>query len=343
MEQKLWEIVLKNITYTNYNIEPFLKIKEKMIKINYNDYDYELIDKKNSNIDKSIIDDNDYISDNIKLYITNKINRLEVYYINNSKLYLYYENNYDKNIIDKLFKIFNLVTKYFNFNEKREIHIFLTPYRKKFYGDIDTIKKENINSGLTYVMDGKIIVYRLEELEKVFIHELIHSMKIDKGIKDINLDLNTDKDITLHETFTEIIAEIIYYIYLHLEYKINLKKIIDLEYKFSIFQSIKLLKIFDYDKIEDLLYKNDKKLYKDETNSIEYFILKTYIICNMDYFMNNFFENGYFKQPFNIELFEDFIRKLKVNKNFKENINKNFKNYAFINSNKMVLIDKLYK
>ena len=39
MEQKLWEIVLKNITYTNNNIEPFLKIKEKMIKINYNDYD----------------------------------------------------------------------------------------------------------------------------------------------------------------------------------------------------------------------------------------------------------------------------------------------------------------
>ena len=343
MEQKLWEIVLKNITYSNYNIEPFLKIKEKMIKINYNDYDYELIDKKNSNIDKSVINDNDYISDNIKLYITNKINRLEVYSINNSKLYLYYENNYDKNILDKLLKIFNLVTKYFNFNEEREFYIFLTPYRKKFYGNIETIKKENINSGLTYVIDGKIIVYRLEELEKVFIHELIHSMKIDKGIKDINLDFNTDKDITLHETFTEILAEIIYYIYLHLEYKINLKKIMDLEYKFSIFQSIKLLKIFDYDKIEDLLYKNDKKLYKDETNSIEYFILKTYIISNMDYFMNNFFYNGFLKLPLNVELFEDFIRKIKIDKNFKENINKNFKNCAFINSNKMVLIDKLYK
>ena len=90
MEQKLWEIVLKNITYTNYNIEPFLKIKENMIKINYNYYDYELIDKKNSNIDKSVIDHNDYISDNIKLYITNKINRLEIYNINNSKLYLYW-------------------------------------------------------------------------------------------------------------------------------------------------------------------------------------------------------------------------------------------------------------
>ena len=77
-------------------------------------------------------------------------------------------------------------------------------------------------------------MWRKEELKKVIIHELLHSLQIDKNIKPLSLNMNIQKSLNINETFIEIIAEILYYIYLNLEYNLNLSELVELEHKFSI-------------------------------------------------------------------------------------------------------------
>tara|TARA_B100001094_G_C18171016_1_gene795081 strand:- start:299 stop:1348 length:1050 start_codon:yes stop_codon:yes gene_type:complete len=346
MEKKiinLWNVVLKTLKVNYYNNNIYNEILDNLKKIDYKNVNY--IKKKIDNYDTSIIEENDYMDMDIKNYINNKLNKCDLYEIENKfNLYIYYGNIDISKIKNKLIFIIKLLSEYFDFKKNRDIHIFLTPFKKKFNNNLinnkSCIYKKNINSGLTYIIDGKIIIYRIEELEKVLIHEFIHSMKIDDNIKNIKTDLNINKELLLNETLTEILAEIFYYLYLNLEYKINLSKILNLELKFSTYQTIQLLKFFDYTKIEDLLFKNDKKKYKDYSNSIEYFIIKTSILYNIEEFINNFFDNGYLI-PVNHNKFEKFIRKTLYSSNFVNNINKNFNNVAFINSNKMVLYDNI--
>ena len=77
----------------------------------------------------------------------------------------------------------------------------------------------NINTGVTIACqeNGMIFLYRKEELIKVFIHEVIHSMCIDfakvsinnKIIKSLKEMFNIKSNFTVNESYTEFWANII--------------------------------------------------------------------------------------------------------------------------------------
>ena len=71
-----------------------------------------------------------------------------------------------------------------------------------------------INSGLRFSSDNTILVYRKEEAAKVIIHELIHAFELDTNVnvqfQNKNLIINSNVPIRFTETYTELLASILY-------------------------------------------------------------------------------------------------------------------------------------
>ena len=335
MEYSYWNIVLNKIKNKKIDKNIYNPLKNRLNKIDYSNYNHKLIkstNKFNINIE------NEYLNKKYNNYFNNKINKLDIYLLENkSLLHIYYDSNKYKQIniiIDKLSKCYKLLSLYFNNKNKNNIYIYLTPFKKKITGKI--LKKDNINSGYTNILSKDITIYRIEELEKVFIHELIHSFNIDNHLNPIIINnMNNNIYININESITELLADIIYYIYLHLEYKKDLNEIINLEFKFSINQSLKYLHHFEYNNFNEFLYNNNKLKINDNTNYIEYVIIKTALLFNIDKFITIFFNNNLLHIDY--ELCKKFIIDSLYNKDFIKLINNNYNNHTFINTNKMIL------
>lgn len=71
-----------------------------------------------------------------------------------------------------------------------------------------------INSGLRFSSDNTILVYRKEEAAKVIIHELIHAFELDINVnvqfQNKNLIIKSNVPIRFTETYTELLASILY-------------------------------------------------------------------------------------------------------------------------------------
>merc|ERR1712224_433802 len=159
----------------------------------------------------------------------------------------------------------------------------------------DNIGPDSINTGSTYP-GISITLWRKEELCKVLIHELIHYLHLDiyssqDNLKFIYNDINLDGSITNpNEAYTEYVAIVlyIYWIYKTTECKLTLKKFMEkrllIELGWSFYQIAKILKFFKcYNSYEDLFKKGCK--FKQQTNVLSYFILKTYFLYYSDKFM----------------------------------------------------------
>ena len=133
MEIKLWNIVLEKLNVDYYNSNILLPIKNKIKRIDYNINNYKLLNKTNK-INLDFMKNTNYINNNLQNYIYNNINLLCHYNIENQcDVYFYYNSKLKiDNIVNKIFKCYNLVTNYLNIKDYREIHLILTPDRKKF-------------------------------------------------------------------------------------------------------------------------------------------------------------------------------------------------------------------
>ncbi len=201
------------------------------------------------------------------------------------------------------------------------IYYYLSEEKKKL-SNKEYIYPENVNSGYTY--SNNIFIYRLEDIYKVTIHELIHLLNYDKKChinnnKLINIynkryNINI-KDIKLYESYTELWANI-YHIYFISKFIkkdnnkfFNLLLSIEKEYAIILAQKILSLK----------LNKNINKY----TNVLEYFIIRGEYYLNFDkyqkdllYILNNGDLDCIFNQKLDkIKINKDIIKKLK---NYKE-------------------------
>ena len=133
--------------------------------------------------------------------------------------------------------------------------LYLTDCKKQINNQYRILTSKNVNSGLTIheLNTFKIIIFRKEEMEKVIIHELIHALNIDIPFrKDFQLYENSIKchfnvsktnQINIFEAFTEALG--VYYntLFNCILTNTDFHKIFTNEIKFSILQSIKILKI----------------------------------------------------------------------------------------------------
>jgi hypothetical protein len=251
-------------------------------------------------------------------------------------------NGYVDNIIMWLYILNENASK--KCSSKLTVYFYFTSFEKKLpKTNIDILDQEHINTAFTTTcpINSEIVVFRKEEWFKVFLHETFHNFGLD--FSDMNntscheyiLSLFPVKsDVNLYEAYTEFWAEIINALFCSfhsLKNKNNMEGFIknseifiNLERTYSLFQLIKVLKFMDLPNGYRDLYLNNKKsiiardnLYKENTNVLSYYVIKTVLILNYQSFLNWCGTNN-----FNILQF----KKTAVNqKEFCNYISKNYK------------------
>jgi hypothetical protein len=180
------------------------------------------------------------------------------------------------------------------------IYIFLTKLKKNLpENEKEEIGKINVNTGFTVTCEEKsnIVIYRKEEWYKVFVHETMHNLDLDFSGMDNN---NTREfilkifpvksDVKLYEAYTDAWAKILNVLitsYLtsdrsYKNFKINTEKYMNLERTHCFFQCIKILHHMGL--TYENLYSGDeeskklRKLYKEQTSILSYYIINAVIL-----------------------------------------------------------------
>jgi len=218
-----------------------------------------------------------------------------------------------------------------------KIDLFLTDLKKTLPKNrIKTLGQNNVNSALTFacIEKGEVLVFREEEWKKVLIHELFHSLCLDfSGISYLLLKdkikdlLKVKSDYEVSEAYSEYWATILnscFISYDILDNKEDYEQFglysefcIQFERVFSIFQ---LVKILDYmglrykDLVSDKICSTSLKniLYKEDTNVLCYYIIKSVLLYDYDKFLfwcekYNISSMRFDKSPLNLRRFGDFF------------------------------------
>ena len=214
-----------------------------------------------------------------------------------------------------------------------EIYYYFTNHKKilqKFLQRPYLLTTNEINSGsCQHDLNKKIIhIFRIEDILKTSIHEMIHALELDyykDNIQIINYyqkKYNISSEIiNTNEAYTELFANLLNCYLISKKINTNSKNkydsflyLIHLEKEFSNYQSQKILYLSNYQKSKIDINKN--------TNVLSYFIIRNELFQNLSSFLkftrlNN---NNYLKLN-NLNLWSNYLRKHKKieKKKFRKN------------------------
>ena len=298
----------------------------KQNDINYSDYKdnpaYNLIfnpEKEREDLHK-LLYNNGFISIDICHYF--EINNITRIMIDNDKFSLnLYLTDHDisnkKYYLDKIIKVIlfmhELNIKLINKQpQKIKVNVLLSHQRKELTQMSDYLSPININSGSA--MRGIIItVWRDEELEKVLIHEIQHYLYCDfnVGTKEadyvtgiVNKYFKISGIDSVNESYNESMAHIISMCYQSCKLNIDIKKIYEYEIKFLLFQCAKLFKFYGAKLM------SDKIVFKQTTNVLSYYVLKTYLLYNINNTIDLINKFGLKCVDLNIKIFGDYLDRI---------------------------------
>jgi hypothetical protein len=216
-------------------------------------------------------------------------------------------------------------------NPPKNLHCFfyLSSHKKQFPINNRSLNQSpnilseiNANTAFTSTCAmnvNEIVIFRMEEWFKVFIHETIHTFGLDfsdmsglilEQTKMKMLDIfKVKSDVNLYEAYTEFWAEIINIMFCSLyvnkierynilfpsktEFYDNTIKLLNLESIFSIIQMNSILHFMDLN-YEDLYNSKTSRLrekYKERTNILSYYVIKNILLTHsndfFDWILNN--------------------------------------------------------
>ena len=215
------------------------------------------------------------------------------------------------------------------------------------------IGAKEVNSGCSSFTDegNKISVWRKEELPKVLIHEIIHSLSLEKHNDYGELieffykvfDLGIDNKLNLFECYVEIMAEIVNIFLIVNKFGKEFNKLLKLEINHCLFQVGKILNYFGYKDWNEFHresgHRESKKSgkYMQKSNVFSYFIFRSLIMYNINDFIDLCFDKNkkhFLKQEFpSIDLL-NIVKKTLKDKSYINNINKFILLNKKANSNK---------
>lgn len=188
------------------------------------------------------------------------------------------------------------------YSKELTINITFTNHKKQKPNVNQIFESKHVNTAYTYACREitTITIFRKEEWFKVLIHETFHSMGLDFVCMDNTLIENKigelfpvkKDDIRVYETYCEMWAEIFNVLFIAFfeskrrDYKTVVKKMNKMlvnEAYFSLYQMNKVLETYHLS-YEDLL--TARKVYRENTYVLSYYILKSILMC----FMNTFIE-----------------------------------------------------
>jgi len=228
------------------------------------------------------------------------------------------------------------------------IYLYFTSLKKNLPpSNIFVLDETNVNTAFTTTCprNSEIVIFRKEEWFKVLIHETFHNFGLD--FSDMNNEevhrfilniFNVNSNVNLYEAYTEFWAEIINALFCSFfslknkadinEFLSNSEIFINFERTYSFFQLVKTLNFMGLT-YQDL-YLNTKKsrilrenLYKENSNVLSYYIIKTILINNYQDFL-------YWCKSHNFSLLQ-FKKTLTNQREFYKFIEKNYKSTSMIN------------
>lgn len=187
------------------------------------------------------------------------------------------------------------------------IYVYLTPFAKTLTNSV--IGVDHINTGINVkTVDcsdeyheniNEITIYREEDWFKVFIHEAIHSFRLDfseNGKQYLKELFPIATEFNLFEAYTEFWAEIINMLYCAITIENGFDNVmrtmdnmIQIERRFSLYQAMKILKHMEL--TYDNVFVTTEK-YREETHVFAYFILKQCFMYNFNQFIACCKKNG---------------------------------------------------
>lgn len=293
-----------------------------------------LNDNEKQTLDELVNSYNYSVKMESKIRSLKRINTVQYKFKNTNVNLFLFNNRLSKKIVNEILDLINFsITLFDKIHKPREnikIYFLLTNENKTI-----NIKKDkqligdNINTGYTQSFsdenDDFIVIYRMEELKKVLVHELIHLYNFHGFVDPSNLKINslinfTNPRFSIFEAYTETLAVLIYTYYYSKKNNEDFDKLINKQLYFSFLQSAKILYNQKINSIDDL----GKKNINETTNATSYFILKCSILNNLNLYKNIFNEKDGISLLNNekIKLFDENLIKSIKNKKFKENINK---------------------
>lgn len=241
------------------------------------------------------------------------------------------------------------------------IYFYFTSLKKNLpNSNIYILDETNVNTAFTTTCskDSEIIIFRKEEWLKVFIHETFHNFGLD--FSTLNNDITYEcikniykvkSSINAYEAYTEFWAEIInaslssYYNTTNHninEFLSDCELYINFERIYSVFQLVKTLDFMGLQYND--LYSNSKQseilrdnLYKENTNVLAYYIIKTVLMNNYQGFLSWCKTN-------NLSLI-DFKKTAGNQRQFCEFIEKNYKTQSLLYNIRQcqIFLDKIKK
>ena len=220
------------------------------------------------------------------------------------------EETFIKELCNKMYIWLSFLDKYANDNCSMtlNIYIFLTENEKKLTAEEPVIEPINANTAFTYSCqkNNEICVYRKEECFKVFIHETFHSFGLDFSSESQILAntiissafrfTNKTIDFKIYESYCETWAQVINILFMLYTYdkieakpenferwKNRCKLYLTYENLWSIFQANKVMNHYGIRK--DLLSNNEIIYDEKNTSPFSYYILKSYLMNNIDDFV----------------------------------------------------------
>lgn len=224
--------------------------------------------------------------------------------------------SYMSKAIKNIYMLLHVVCQYAkpNCSEQMNIYIYLTGLHKMLPKENnDTISKVHANTAFTSSCktQTEILVFRREEWFKTLAHESCHSLGLDFSAYDnylINKEMFTmfpvNTEFKLYESYCEMWGEImaiLFNIYRHVRHNTKLEDVerklptmiksvetaITREVYYSLFQVSKILSHYGLT-YEELIKDNRGHKgcnYKENTPVLSYFVIKSILMFNIDYFM----------------------------------------------------------
>lgn len=191
------------------------------------------------------------------------------------------------------------------------VYLYFTSLKKNLpKTNIQVLNEIHVNTAFTTTCprDSEVVVFRKEEWFKAFIHETIHNFSLDFSIMNDSVINNcissiykVKSDINSFEAYTEFWAEIMNALFCSFyalkdksnvnEFLSNSEFYINFERTYSIFQLVKVLDFMGL-KYSDLYSKSKyaemlrENLYKEDTNVLSYYIIKTVLMHNYQGFLS---------------------------------------------------------
>ena len=293
----------KKEKYYKLNIKKLLSSHQiiKPRNFNSNSFPKEIRQSIDDNSSTEILYTFSLFNRNINLFfiVEESIDRIKIEtynkHIDNIVMWLYILNEYGSKKCSKNF------TTYFYFTKLE---------KKTPDSNIDIIDQIHVNTGFTTTcpVDSEIVIFREEEWFKVFMHETFHNFALD--FSDMNnavchrtiLNIfNVNSQVNIYEAYTEFWAEIMNIVFCSFlslkkkedeeEFLTNCEFLINFERTYSFFQMVKALDFMGL-KYTDLYHKKHEstgirsKLYKENTNVLAYYVIKTIMLNNYQSFLS---------------------------------------------------------